>query len=101
MPPVRARLVTIVTHHIAEERVAAALHTLGARGYTALKARGSGVHGHHDSGLASSGNDTFLVIVTAEVAAKILEWVETDLAKLHPSVAFACDVDAVPSGHVP
>ncbi len=96
MPAVRVRMVTIISRQIAEERIVEALARLGAHGFTAIRASGHGHHGPLDAGFASSGNEVFQVLASAATAERILAWVEGELSDVHPAIAYAIDVDAVP-----
>ena len=99
MAPAPAKLVTIVTPFSARQRVVDVLTELGVRGYTAASVEGHGVHGDRVSSLFEHENVAFTIVVSGAIAAKLLAWVEDELAPTDPSIAYCADVVAVPAGH--
>jgi hypothetical protein len=92
----KIKLVTIIATSELEERLMADLRKAGATGYTISSvSAGGGSHGPRYRGMFDTGNLRIEMLVTAEVATKLLEVVVT-LYKDMSLVAFAQDVEAVP-----
>ena len=99
MPAVQAKLVTIITVYSARQRVVDALAALGLRGFSVHSVEGHGAHGQRVDTFFEKENLAFNIVTSAELAAKLLEWVERDLLRHDPSIAYCADVTAVPAGH--
>jgi nitrogen regulatory protein P-II 2 len=99
MPPINAKLVTIITESGARERVAEALLRHGVRGHSLGHVDGAGAHGTRIGGFFESKNVMFLTVVSESTATSLLEWVEGELVPAFPSIAYMTDVVAVPGDH--
>jgi hypothetical protein len=95
MPPVPAKVVTIITVFEARERVLEAFVTLGVRGYSTFQVEGAGVHGDKRIGLVESENLVYVVLASDGLATRMLTWVETQLLPRYPGIAYSSDVAAV------
>jgi nitrogen regulatory protein PII len=95
----KLKLLCIITVFEGVATVEEELSKQGVRGYSSWHVRGRGAHGRKRGGILEADNQMFQTVTTADRAQKLLEWVERDLTQTYPSVAYAVDVDAVPSGH--
>jgi hypothetical protein len=97
--PTPAKLVTIITGFEGQDTVERTLASFGVRGYTHVKAKGSGIHGAVPDGVFEAGNVIFTILASEATATKILEWVERELAEASPTVAYTTDVMTTENGH--
>jgi nitrogen regulatory protein PII len=95
MPQLEAKLVTIITTFDAEHRVREALREIGIRGFSVARVDGEGVHGERQGGFITHESAAFTVVTTAELAAKIMAWVEQHFVPTSPGIAYVTDVVAV------
>jgi hypothetical protein len=96
MPPVKAKLVTIIAAYEYHDAVRAALHKRGIKAFSVSRSEGEGTHGPQRDGLAGNANYVFTVVTTEAHAADLLSWVDRDLVhKHHPAIAYAMDVEAI------
>jgi nitrogen regulatory protein PII len=95
MPAERAKLVTIISGEENHSRIATAVTSFGARGFTFHKVAGHGTHGTRPAGFFDSSNETFSVVVTEEIANRILDWVEKELVPSAAVIAYCQDVLAI------
>jgi hypothetical protein len=92
----KIKLVTVIATSELEDRLMADLRKAGATGYTISGvSAGGGSHGPRHRGMFDTGNLRIEVLVSAEVAKKLLEVVVTHYANMS-IIAFAQDVEAVP-----
>jgi hypothetical protein len=92
----KIKLVTVIATAELEERLMKDLRKAGASGYTISHvSAGGGSHGPRHRGVFDTGNVRIEMLVSAEIAAKLLEVVVSHYADLS-LVAFAQDVEAVP-----
>ena len=91
MAPTPAKMVNITTAYAQKDRVEQKLAELSIIGFSFSNVRGHGSHGH----LLDASNISFTIITTAELADKLLHWVEHELIAHHPGIAYATDVMAV------
>jgi hypothetical protein len=94
----KVKLVTIIASFQLGDRIASDLRALGVSGYTRSKADGWGRHGTREYGIIDSANVRIDSLVSSELALRILHAVVANFAN-QAVVAFAQDVEAVPSGH--
>jgi hypothetical protein len=96
MPPVAAKLVTIIAAFDCYDSVRNALKKRGIKGFSVGRSEGEGVHGQQTEGFSSSANYVFTVVTTPELAADLMAWVERALIRKNfPAIAYAADVVAV------
>ncbi len=95
MPPVTAKVVTIITVFEARERVLEALTTLGVRGFSTYNVEGTGVHGEKRTGLVETENLVFVILASEPLSDRVLAWVEEHLLPRYPGIAYSTDVSAV------
>jgi len=94
MHTVPLKLVTIVAEPVLEERIAEALHRLGARGHTATAAHGAGSRGMRASD--PPGESVRIEAVVSEaVAEQILTHVAANYFSNYAVIAFVTNVDVV------
>ena len=97
--PSPAKLVTIITGFEGQDSVERTLASFGVRGYTHVKAQGSGLHGPVPDGVFGAGNVIFTILASEATDTKILEWGEQELAEAFPTVAYTTDVMTARSAH--
>src|SRR5579864_5426178 len=95
MPPVAAKLVTIITDFASQDTVERTLGTLGIKAFTASPVRGRGRHGVVRGGILQSENVQFTIATTAALADKLLAWCEQELVPHFPGIAWVTDVGVV------
>jgi nitrogen regulatory protein PII len=92
----KLKLVTVIATSELEDRLMAALRKAGASGYTISGvSEGGGSHGPRHRGMFDTGNVRIEMLVSAEVARKMLEVIVAGYPGMSV-VAFAQDVEAVP-----
>jgi hypothetical protein len=92
----KIKLVTVIATSELEDRLMADLRRAGATGYTISSVNaGGGSHGPRHRGMFDTGNLRIEMLVTADVATKLLEVIVTHYKDMS-LVAFAQDVEAVP-----
>ena len=94
MHTVSLRLVTIVAEPVLEEQIVELLHRLGARGHTVTDSRGAGSRGMRASD-PPGGGIRIEVVVSAEVADRILGHVAEQYFPNYAVIAFVSSVDVV------
>jgi len=97
MPPVAAKLVTIVAAFETEAPIQKKLAALKVHGYSVTNVTGRGRHGQQPGGFFEAKNVSFSIVTTEARARQILEWVDAELAPSYPCIAYATDVMAVPA----
>ena len=95
MPPLQAKLVTIITAHEARDLVSKALADLGVHSFSTSRVEGTGRHGPKRRGFIEAGNIEFTIVVSEPLSIRLLSWVETNLLAAHPGIAYSADVLAV------
>jgi nitrogen regulatory protein PII len=95
MPPVAAKLVTIITDFATRDTVERELATIGIRAFSVFQVRGHGRHGVIRGGILQSENVQFNVVTDAAHATKLLEWAERELVPNFPGIAWVSDVSVV------
>jgi nitrogen regulatory protein P-II 2 len=96
MQTTKLKLVTIIAESILEERLLRELRQLGARGYTIGAARGEGSRGFH--GIDWEGQNVRLeTLVSAEVAARILEHVSRHYFADYAVIVYTLDAEVLRS----
>ena len=95
MPPVDAKLVTVITDFATRDTVERQLAAIGIRAFTVSQVRGHGRHGVVRGGILQSENVQFTAVTDAARAAKLLEWAEHELVTNFPGIAWVTDVSAV------
>lgn len=88
------KLVTIVAEPVLESRLLAALKSLGASGYTVTEARGAGSRGTRMGEVPGEGR-RIETVVTAEVAARIMQHVAEQYFADYAVIAYAVDVEVL------
>src|SRR5690349_7528133 len=96
-----AKVVTIITAYDAQAIVRRGLAALGVTGFSWSYVEGVGVHGEKRAGLIEAKNLQYLVLASAPLAARVLDWVERELLPRHPSIAYSTDAAAVTAGALP
>lgn len=97
----KIKLVTVIATAELEERLMKDLRKAGASGYTISHvSAGGGSHGPRHRGVFDTGNVRIEMLVSAEVATRLLEVVVSNYADLS-LIAFAQDVEAVPRKNFP
>jgi Nitrogen regulatory protein P-II len=92
----KIKLVTVIATAELEHRLMSDLRKAGATGYTISSvSAGGGSHGPRHRGMFDTGNLRIEMLVTPEVATKLLDCVVHGYAGL-PIIAFSQDVEAVP-----
>ena len=94
MHTVSLRLVTIVAEPVLEEQIVELLHRLGARGHTVTDSRGAGSRGMRAAD-PPGGGVRIEVVVSAEVADRILRHVAEQYFPNYAVIAFVSSVDVV------
>jgi nitrogen regulatory protein P-II 2 len=94
MSPLSLRKVTIVAEALLEDRIARALHEMGARGHTVTEARGEGSRGLRASDLEKN-NVKIETIVTDDVAERILTRVANEYFAHYAVIAYVSDVRVI------
>ena len=95
MPPLQAKLVTIITAYEARNLVMQALADLGVHSFSTSKVEGAGRHGPKLRGFIEAGNVEFAIVVSEPLSIRLLSWVEAKLLAEHPGIAYSADVLAV------
>jgi hypothetical protein len=95
VPPITARVVTIITTFEARDLVLNAFGDLGVRKYSVLHVEGMGAHGERRSSLTSTKNVMYLVVASEALAARLLQWVERELLLVASSIAYNTEAMAV------
>jgi nitrogen regulatory protein P-II 2 len=90
----KVTLVTVIAGFELRERVMRDLTSLGVTGCTLVRADGHGLHGTRKYGVLDGANVQIETLVSAEVAEKILDLVETGYTG-EAILAFAHEVRAV------
>jgi nitrogen regulatory protein PII len=94
MHTVPLKLVAIVAEPVLEERIVKTLHELGARGHTATAAHGAGSRGRRATD--PPGESVRIeVVVSPDVADRILDHVATTYFPHYAVIAFVSDVEVV------
>lgn len=94
----RVKLVTVIAVFEIEERLMKDLTALGVKGLTLCNVNGRGLHGPQMSGLTDAPNLHVEMLVSSELATRILDRIVSRYAG-QPVMAYVHDVDAVPSEH--
>lgn len=94
MNPVPMKLVTIIAEAVLEEQLLRELRELGARGYTLTEAEGEGTRGVHASDWEGK-NLKIELLVGAEVADRIIDFVAERYFRHYAVVAYTYDVQVV------
>jgi nitrogen regulatory protein P-II 2 len=94
MRTVPLKLVTIVAEAVLEQEILRAVRSLGARGYTLTEARGEGTRGVHAIDWEGQ-NLRVEVLVSADVADRILGHVATEYFEHYSVIAYVQDVQVV------
>lgn len=94
MTRTRLRLVTIIGEAVLERRLLADLPTLGATGWSVGHVQGQGSRGVRSTGWEGP-NLRIEVVVTPEVADRILDHLAMEYFENYALIAFAGDVDVV------
>lgn len=94
MHTVGLKLVTIVAEPVLEEQIVELLHRLGARGHTVTDSRGAGSRGMRASD-PPGGGVRIEVVVSAEVADRILDHVAQHYFPNYAVIAFLTTVEVV------
>src|SRR5208283_6245425 len=92
----KVTLVTVFAAFELEERLAKELKALGVRNYSVGKVDGRGVHGVRSAGLVDASSMRLELLVTRELAHKILEHLVSGYAE-QPVTAYVHEVEAVPA----
>ena len=95
MPPVPARVVTIITTSTARQRCLDAFTELGVKSFSETHVGGAGVHGKKRNTLFETENVEFIVVSSAALALRLLDWVEHNLLPHWPMIAYSADVVAI------
>ena len=95
MPPVNAKVVTIITVFEAQGRVLQAFADLGVRGFSSTHVEGVGLHGEKRSGIMEVKNLEFVTVTSEALSVRVLAWVETHLLPSYPAIAYSTDTIAV------
>jgi hypothetical protein len=97
----KIKLVTVIATSELEERLMGDLRKAGATGYTISGVHsGWGSHGPRHRGMFDTGNVRIELLVSADVAKKLLEVIVAHYADMS-LIAFAQDVEAVPRKNFP
>lgn len=96
----KVTLVTVFAVFELEERFVKDLKALGVRNYSLGKVDGRGVHGLRTAGLVDAASMRLEMLVSRELADKILERVAGGYAD-QPVVTYMHEVEAVPSERFP
>jgi nitrogen regulatory protein P-II 2 len=86
--------VTIIAEGVLEDRLLREIRQLGARGYTLTEVRGEGSRGVRASELGGK-NVQFEVLVSAEVADRMLDHLVAHYFEHYAVVAYVVDVEVV------
>ena len=92
MDTTHRKLLTIITEAVLEPRLIELVREMGATGYTATEARGSGSRGVRSAGWMHNGNVRLEVICTDDVAVKISEYLRAHFYADYAMVSFVIDV---------
>jgi len=95
MPKSTARVVTIITAFEARELLLEELASLGLRGYSVIHVEGMGAHGEKRSGLTAAKNLAYVVVTSEVQADRLLDWVDRELLRHHPSIAYSTNAAVV------
>jgi hypothetical protein len=99
MPLINAKLVTIISVFEVRDRIRTELKRLGASGMSIAHVEGEGFHGSRRDGLAGRANAAFSVVASETLASQVLTWVERELERDYPVIAWVSDVVALPGSH--
>lgn len=94
MKTIRLRKVSVIAEAVLEERLLRELHQLGARGHTILEARGEGSRGVRAAEWEGK-NVQIDVLVSPEVADRIIEHVAQHYFQHYAVVVYLMEVDVV------
>jgi nitrogen regulatory protein P-II 2 len=94
MKTVPLKKITVVTEAVLEDHLVREFRDLGARGYTITEARGDGHRGVRASQVEGN-NIRVEMIVSAEVADRILEHVAKQYFTYYAMIAYVQDVEVV------
>ena len=94
MQTVPLKLITIITEAILEERIIREIRQLGAKGYTISEVRGEGSRGIHASDWEGK-NSKIELLVSAEVAARIFNYVADQFFAHYAVIVYAQDVQVI------
>ena len=94
----KVSLITIIAAFELQDRLVKDLHRLGVKGYTVGKVQGAGVHGPRMAGLADAPNLRIEVLVSDEVARRILDRVSSKYND-QPIICYLHQVEATPRDH--
>lgn len=86
------KLVTIVCEALARERLTRLLAEEGAHGYTLFAVEGTGAHGSRVADIEEFTNIQVEVLVTAEVAERLLARLHRDFLPHFAAIVFESDV---------
>lgn len=89
------KLVTVVTEAFLEDRIAADALRLGARGYTACEARGSGQRGARSGEWEASRNVRLEIVCGEEVAHALAEHLLATYYRDYAMILFVADVAVI------
>jgi hypothetical protein len=96
MPPVKAKLLTIIAAYECEDTVREMLDQRGIGGFSVARSDGRGVHGSQREGFTGNANFVFTVVTTDAIATELLAQVERELIDNNlPAIAYSSDVEAV------
>ncbi|MBL8924265.1 MAG: hypothetical protein JNJ54_35780 [Myxococcaceae bacterium] len=90
----RLKLVTLVAEPVLEERLTSKLLELGATGFTVTDSRGQGSRGIRASTVPGEGV-RIEVVVSADVAAVILQHVKDEYFPSYAVIAWVAEVEVV------
>lgn len=96
MKTTRLRKVSIIAEALLEDRLLGEIRQLGARGYTLTEVRGEGIRGVHASEWEGH-NLQIDVLVSSEVADRLLDHLAEKYFAVYAVVAYVVDVDVVRS----
>ncbi len=99
MAIVSARVVTIISVIEARDQILKGIESFGLRAYSTHRIRGRGAHGRRMGGFFESENVSFVVVTSPAMALKLLTWVDDEVSKIHPAIAYSAGADAVPGDH--
>ena len=94
----RVTLVTIIGASELQDRLLDDVRSAGARGYTFAQVGGGGLHGPRRRGLWEVGNVRIELLVSREVATRVLACVDENY-KGQSVIAFQQEVEAAPHEH--
>lgn len=92
------KLVTIIGASELQDRLLDDVRSAGARGYTFAQVGGGGLHGPRRRGLWEVGNVRIELLVSREVATRVLAYVDKNYQG-QSVIAFQQEVEAAPYEH--